>query len=49
MRKKPWAFLVSHTMLFSVVASGGSNQKIEGAATSISRQFVQALSRYEKL
>jgi immune inhibitor A len=49
MRKKPLAFLVSLTMLFTVAASGGSNQKVEGAAAYTLKQFVQTLPSYEKL
>jgi immune inhibitor A len=49
MKRKPLAILVSLTMLFTVVTTGGSNQKVEGATASTSKQFVQTMPSYEKL
>jgi immune inhibitor A len=49
MKGKPLAFLVSLTMLFTVAATGGRIQKVEGAAASTPKQFVQTLPSYEKL
>ncbi|MCM0647512.1 M6 family metalloprotease domain-containing protein [Clostridium swellfunianum] len=49
MKRKPLALLVSLTMLFSIAATGGSSQKVEGASASTPKKFVQTLPSYQKL